>query len=95
MASPVSDGVTELARTGAWPLICYAIGAGRLRLDLELAGAKNLPGSPGSSRHETPKRSPPSGHRGSPWAGRPRGWRPSSVSAWQLSWPDTAAGPLT
>jgi hypothetical protein len=44
MASPVTDGVTELARTGAWPLICYAIGAGRLRLDLELAGAKNLAG---------------------------------------------------
>jgi hypothetical protein len=44
MALPVSDRVAELARTGAWPLICYAIGAGRLRLDLELAGAKNLAG---------------------------------------------------
>jgi integrase len=44
MASPVTDRVTELARTGGWPLICYAIGAGRLRLDLELAGAKNLAG---------------------------------------------------
>jgi integrase len=44
MASPVTDRVTELARAGAWPLICYAIGTGRLRLDLELAGAKNLTG---------------------------------------------------
>jgi hypothetical protein len=44
MACPVTDRVTELKRTGAWPLICYAIGAGHLRLDLELAGAKNLTG---------------------------------------------------
>jgi integrase len=44
MAWPVTDRVTELARTGAWPLICHAIGTGRLRLDLELAGVKNLAG---------------------------------------------------
>jgi integrase len=44
MVLPVADRVTELARTGAWPLICHAIGIGRLRLDLELAGAKNLAG---------------------------------------------------
>jgi hypothetical protein len=47
MASAVTDRVTELQRTGAWPLICYAIGAGHLRLDLELAGAKNLTGLAG------------------------------------------------
>ena len=44
MGLPVTDRVTELARTGAWPLICHAIGTGRLQLDLELAGAKNLAG---------------------------------------------------
>jgi integrase len=47
MASPVNDRVAELKRTGAWPLICYAIGAGHVRLDLELAGAKNLTGLAG------------------------------------------------
>jgi integrase len=44
MASPVADRVVELKRTGAWPLICHAIGTGRLRLDLQLAGAKHLTG---------------------------------------------------
>jgi hypothetical protein len=42
MALPVSDRVAELHRTRAWPLICHAAAAGRLRLDLELIGAKNL-----------------------------------------------------
>lgn len=47
MACPVTDRVTELQHTGAWPLICYAIGAGHLRLDLDLVGAKNLTGLAG------------------------------------------------
>jgi hypothetical protein len=33
MTLPVTDRVAELKRTGAWPLVCYAIGTGRLRLD--------------------------------------------------------------
>jgi integrase len=44
MALPVTDRIAELKRSGAWPLVCHAIGAGHLRLDLELAGAKNLTG---------------------------------------------------
>ena len=31
---PVTDRASELKRTGAWPLICHAIGTGQLRLDL-------------------------------------------------------------
>ena len=42
MTLPAPHRVSELKRTGAWPLVCHAIGTGRLRLDLELAGAKNL-----------------------------------------------------
>lgn len=95
MASPVTDRVTELARTGAWPLICHAIGAGRLRLDLEFAGPRTWPGSPGPSRHETLKRSPPPVRQESAWAGRPRGRRPSSASAWRSCSPGTAAAPPT
>jgi hypothetical protein len=44
MMLPVTDRVSELKRTGAWPLICHAIGTGRLRLDTGLIGAKNLAG---------------------------------------------------
>jgi integrase len=44
MTLPAARRVTELKRTGAWPLVCHAIGTGQLRLDLELAGAKNLAG---------------------------------------------------
>jgi hypothetical protein len=45
MTLPAAHRVSELKRTGAWPLVCHAIGAGQLRLDLELAGAKNLAGA--------------------------------------------------
>ncbi len=44
MGLPTAGRITELKRTGAWPLLCYAIGTGQLRLDLELAGAKQLTG---------------------------------------------------
>jgi integrase len=44
MTLPVTDRAGELKRTGAWPLVCHAIGTGRLQLDLELAGARNLAG---------------------------------------------------
>ena len=35
---------SELRSTGAWPLLCHAIGTGRTRLDLELTGVKQLSG---------------------------------------------------
>jgi integrase len=44
MGLPAAGRVNELNCTGAWPLLCYAIGTGQLRLDLELAGAKQLTG---------------------------------------------------
>jgi len=44
MALPTADRVAELRRTHAWPLLVFLIGTGRLRLDLELAAAKNLTG---------------------------------------------------
>jgi len=44
MTLPVTDRASELRRTGAWPLVCYAAAAGHVRLDAELIGAKNLAG---------------------------------------------------
>ena len=44
MEQPTADRVAELRRTRAWPLLVFPIGASRLRLDLELAAAKNLTG---------------------------------------------------
>lgn len=44
MGRPTEHRLVELARSRAWPLLVFAIGTGRLRLDLELAGAKNLTG---------------------------------------------------
>jgi site-specific recombinase XerD len=44
MSRPTPDRVADLKRTRAWPLVVFLIGTGQLRLDLELAGAKNLTG---------------------------------------------------
>jgi site-specific recombinase XerD len=44
MMQPTVDRVLELKRTRAWPLVAFLVGSGQLRLDLELAGAKNLTG---------------------------------------------------
>lgn len=44
MARPVFTRCEELARTGAWPVVVYAVAHTGLRLDLELIGAKNLTG---------------------------------------------------
>ncbi len=44
MRRPTAQRLVELRRTGAWPLLVFMIGTGRLRLDVELAGAKNLTG---------------------------------------------------
>ena len=44
MSTPAASRVTELKRTGAWPLVCFAIGSGRLLLDVDLAGIKHLTG---------------------------------------------------
>ena len=44
MNLPALTRCEELARTGAWPVIVYAIAHDDLLLDLELIGAKNLTG---------------------------------------------------
>jgi integrase len=44
MQQPTQHRILELKRTGAWPLLVFAIGTGRLRLDLELATTKHLQG---------------------------------------------------
>jgi len=44
MNLPVLSRCEELARTGAWPVIVYAVVHNGLLLDLELIGAKNLTG---------------------------------------------------
>jgi len=44
MALPAVERAAELHSSGAWPLLCYAIGADRIRLDIELAAIKQLTG---------------------------------------------------
>ncbi len=44
MKLPALSRCEELARTGAWPVIVYAVAHNGLLLDLELIGAKNLTG---------------------------------------------------
>lgn len=44
MQRPTRHRVLELRGTGAWPLLVFAIGTGRVRLDLELAATKQLQG---------------------------------------------------
>lgn len=44
MREPASWRVLQLRATGAWPLLVFAIGTGRLRLDVELATVKQLQG---------------------------------------------------
>src|SRR5207245_11612288 len=42
MREPAAQRAAELRATGAWPLLVFAIGTGRLRLDLDIVGVKNL-----------------------------------------------------
>jgi hypothetical protein len=44
MALPAVERAAELRSSGAWPLLCYAVGTGRLRLDVGLAVVKQLTG---------------------------------------------------
>ena len=44
MTLPIGERLAALERTGAWPLLVFAVGTGRLRLDLELMTGKNLTG---------------------------------------------------
>jgi len=44
MALPAAQRAAELRSSQAWPLVCYAIGTDRIRLDVELAAVKQLTG---------------------------------------------------
>ena len=44
MALPIQQRLTTLQRTQAWPLVAFAIGTGRMRLDIDMMAAKNLIG---------------------------------------------------
>jgi integrase len=44
MKLPAVQRAAELRVSGAWPLLCYAIETGRVRLDVELAAIKQLTG---------------------------------------------------
>jgi site-specific recombinase XerD len=44
MAQPAGQRAAELRSSGVWPLLCYAIGTDRIRLDVELAALKQLTG---------------------------------------------------
>jgi len=44
MGLPAAKRVAELRSSRAWPLVCYAISTGRVRLDIELAAVKQLSG---------------------------------------------------
>ena len=74
MGLPTARRITELKRTGAWPLLCYAIGTGQLRLDLELAGAKQLTGLARIVEDRDPQ-----AFAAARAAGLALGWKPSWV----------------
>ena len=74
MGLPAAERVSELNRTGAWPLVCYAIGTGQLRLDLELAGAKQLTGLARVVEARDPR-----AFAAARAAGLALGWKPSWV----------------
>ena len=79
MTLPVTGRVSELKRTGAWPLVCHAVGTGLLRLDLELAGARNLAGLASAVEARDP---------GAFAAARAAGLR----LGWKASWTETVLG---
>ena len=54
MARPAAARVVDLKRTRAWPLVVFAITGGHVRLDVELAGVKNLTGLGAAIRSTDP-----------------------------------------
>ena len=91
MDLPAAERAADLRSTGAWPLLCYAIGTGRVRLDVELAAVKQLTGLGGAVEARDPSRV-----RGAAGGGKPVGLdavpgsKRCSASAWRWCWPGTA-----
>jgi integrase len=97
MATPATARAIELKRTGAWPLLCYAIGTGRLRLDLDLAGIRHLTGL-----GQLVEDRDPAGFAANRAAGLRLGWTPAWVEtvlgeclAVLLAWHGGRAADLT
>lgn len=75
MRLPISERLAALERTRAWPLVVFAIGTGRLRLDLELMTGKNLTGL-GRIVHDQHRQ----GFAAATEAGLRLGWTPGWVT---------------
>jgi integrase len=74
MALPACQRAAELQSSGAWPLLCYAIGTGRLRLDVELAAVKQLTGLGAAVQARDP-----AGFAALRDAGKQLGWKSSWI----------------
>ena len=74
MTGPAVTRAAELRRAGAWPRVCSAIGPGRLRLDLDLAGVKQLTGLARAVEDRDP-----AGFAAARAAGLRLGWKPAWV----------------
>lgn len=74
MSLPTDVRLEDLHRTGAWPFLVHAIGAGLVNLDLDLAGAKNLTGLAATIEARDP-----SGFAAARAAGATLGWTPTWV----------------
>lgn len=80
MGRSTEHRLVDLARTKAWPLLVFAIGTGRLRLDMELAGAKNLTGLGRIVEDHTRRASRRPARPAYGWVGRRAGLRPCCTS---------------
>ena len=74
MKLPAAERAAELRAGGAWPLLCYAIGTGQVRLDVELAAVKQLTGLAAAVEARDP-----AGFAASREAGNRLGWTSSWV----------------
>lgn len=74
MGLPAFERAAELRSSRAWPLLCYAIGTGRIRLDVELAAIKQLTGLAAAAEARDP-----AGFAALRDAGNRLGWKSSWV----------------
>ena len=86
MQRPTGHRVLELRRTGAWPLLVFAIGTGRLRLDVGLATGKHLQGLGAILEDQHRTDFAIARDAGLAWAGPRGGSRPCCTSAWPSCW---------
>jgi hypothetical protein len=90
MTLPAVDRIAELRDIAAWPLICHTIGAGRLRLDVELAAVKQLTGLGRAVEDRDLSGFAALRDAGNDWAGGVPGSRRYSANVWRWCWPGAA-----